>query len=342
VTPLAVIDHHGDVVAEPVWRLYQAALRRFGTLPTLIEWDTDLPALEILLDQAEQARAAAAEVAGERGGSAALRFDAPAGRAAAPAPPAAPTLAAEQHDFAAALFDPALAPAALARFKGAHAGQRFALYRGNLGATWSKTLAAAYPVLRALVGEEFFDALGQAYGRARPSEDADLNQFGARFADFLAGFPHVAEYPYLPDMARLEWALHRAHYAAEAAPVTAEQLAALTPERLEAARLRLHPACALLASDWAVVPLWLAHQAGAGVAFPDDMAVPSHALVTRPHWRARLLPLAPAAHAALARLAEGASFGAALDAAFGRDEAFDVVAALRQWMEHGLIVAITP
>jgi uncharacterized protein (UPF0276 family) len=347
VTPLAVIDHHGDVVAEPVWRLYQAALRRFGTLPTLIEWDTDLPALEVLLDQAEQARAAAAEVAGERGGSAALRFDAPAGRTAAPAPPSpepspAPTLAAEQHDFAAALFDPALAPAALARFKGEHAGQRFALYRGNLGATWGKALAAAYPVLRALVGEEFFDGLGQAYGRARPSEDADLNQFGARFADFLAGFPHVAEYAYFPDMARLEWALHRAHYAAEAAPVTAGQLAALAPERLEAARLRLHPACALLASDWAVVPLWLAHQAGAGVAFPDDMAVPSHAMVARPQWRARLLPLAPAAHAALARLAGGASVGAALDAAFECDEGFDVVSALRQWMEHGLIVAITP
>ncbi|MBJ7311754.1 DUF692 family protein [Rugamonas sp. CCM 8940] len=344
VTPLAVIDHHGDVVAEPVWRLYQAALRRFGTLPTLIEWDTDLPALEILLGQAEQARALAAEVAGELAGSAVLRFDAPAGHAAAPATPVsapAPTLAAAQQDFAAALFDPTCAPAALLQFKGEQAAQRFALYRGNLSATWSKTLAAAYPVLRALVGEEFFDGLSQAYGRARPSDDADLNRFGARFADFLAGFPPVADYPYLPDMARLEWALHRAHYAAGAVALTAEQLAELAPEQLEAAGLRLHPACVLLQSDWATVPLWLAHQAGAGVGFPDDMAVPSHGLVMRPHWRGRLLPLGAAGHAALAQLAGGASFGVALDAAFERDEAFDVGASLRQWMEHGLIVAIT-
>ena len=52
-----VIDHHGDRVAEPVWRLYDEALERFGPVPTLIEWDTDIPALEVLLDEAHQAGA---------------------------------------------------------------------------------------------------------------------------------------------------------------------------------------------------------------------------------------------------------------------------------------------
>jgi uncharacterized protein (UPF0276 family) len=52
-----VIDHHGDRIAAPVWRLYDAALRRFGALPTLIEWDTDLPPLAVLLGEAAQARA---------------------------------------------------------------------------------------------------------------------------------------------------------------------------------------------------------------------------------------------------------------------------------------------
>jgi uncharacterized protein (UPF0276 family) len=56
VTQEAVIDHHGDRVAEPVWALYEAAVRRFGIVSTLIEWDTDIPALEVLLDEAERAR----------------------------------------------------------------------------------------------------------------------------------------------------------------------------------------------------------------------------------------------------------------------------------------------
>jgi uncharacterized protein (UPF0276 family) len=55
-----LIDHHGDRVAEPVWRLYEAALARFGPVPTLIEWDTDLPPLDTLLDEARKAQHAIA------------------------------------------------------------------------------------------------------------------------------------------------------------------------------------------------------------------------------------------------------------------------------------------
>jgi uncharacterized protein (UPF0276 family) len=65
LTEDAVIDHHGDRVAEPVWELYRAALRRFGPCATLIEWDTDIPALDVLLDEAAKTRAARASVAQE-------------------------------------------------------------------------------------------------------------------------------------------------------------------------------------------------------------------------------------------------------------------------------------
>jgi hypothetical protein len=51
-----LIDTHGTPVAEPVWSLYEAALERFGPQPTLIEWDTDIPALETLLAEAERAQ----------------------------------------------------------------------------------------------------------------------------------------------------------------------------------------------------------------------------------------------------------------------------------------------
>jgi uncharacterized protein (UPF0276 family) len=56
VTDLAVIDHHGARVADAVWALYRRALERFGAVPTLIEWDTDVPALDVLVDEAARAR----------------------------------------------------------------------------------------------------------------------------------------------------------------------------------------------------------------------------------------------------------------------------------------------
>ncbi|MEI6304153.1 MAG: DUF692 domain-containing protein, partial [Betaproteobacteria bacterium] len=52
-----LIDDHGSAVAEPVWRLYEAALARFGAVPTLIEWDTDVPKLAVLLALADLAAA---------------------------------------------------------------------------------------------------------------------------------------------------------------------------------------------------------------------------------------------------------------------------------------------
>jgi uncharacterized protein (UPF0276 family) len=50
-----LIDDHGSPVTAPVWKLYQRALERFGSVPTLIEWDTDIPELSVLLGEASVA-----------------------------------------------------------------------------------------------------------------------------------------------------------------------------------------------------------------------------------------------------------------------------------------------
>jgi uncharacterized protein (UPF0276 family) len=52
------IDDHGSRVAPQVWALYAAALQRFGPVPTLIEWDTDVPALDVLIEEAATADSA--------------------------------------------------------------------------------------------------------------------------------------------------------------------------------------------------------------------------------------------------------------------------------------------
>ena len=52
-----LIDTHGTAVCEPVWALYREAVERIGARPTLIEWDTDIPALDVLLTEARKADA---------------------------------------------------------------------------------------------------------------------------------------------------------------------------------------------------------------------------------------------------------------------------------------------
>jgi uncharacterized protein len=52
-----LIDTHGATVSDAVWALYEYAISRLGPAPTLIEWDTNLPTLEVLLGEAKHADA---------------------------------------------------------------------------------------------------------------------------------------------------------------------------------------------------------------------------------------------------------------------------------------------
>ncbi|WP_288380669.1 DUF692 family multinuclear iron-containing protein [uncultured Massilia sp.] len=333
-TPLALVDHHGAAVAEPVWDLYRAALQRFGRAPTLVEWDADLPPLDVLL--AETARADA--IAAAYTATVPLEVQSVPVTTAAPGP--AP--GAIQQRFGEALFDRRLDGELAPRLHGDGAA-RMALYRGNLHAGWERALSDAYPVIRQLLGEEFFAGLARAYGAAFPSRDPDLAAFGAQLADFLEGFAPAAPYPYLPDMARLEWAVHRAQLAPDVAPAGIEMLAALTPEQLDAAAFALHPAVAILPSRWSTAALWHAHQPG-GPALPADVNVPCTALVTRARWQAEVVEIDAVEATVLERLASGASFGEALDAGLercgsegGNASAPDIGAMLQRWCRLGVI-----
>jgi hypothetical protein len=233
-----------------------------------------------------------------------------------------------------ARLDFAAGDAALAR-------RRFGLYRGNVQANVARALGNAYPVVRALVGAEFFEGLANAYATAHPSSDGDLNATGAAFADFVAVFPHTADLPYLPDVARLEWLAHRAHYAADAAALDVARLGAIAPERLGEARLVLHPACALLVSPWPVATIWQVHRpAHEGEIAVDLDAGEERALVYRPAWRVEVAAQTSAAHAFLARCADGEPLAAAVDVALRCDPAFDLQAQLVRWVADAVIVDV--
>jgi uncharacterized protein len=61
-----LIDTHGSRIAEPVWAFYARALERFGRKPTLIEWDNDMPTLDVILAEAARADAVAESAFAQR------------------------------------------------------------------------------------------------------------------------------------------------------------------------------------------------------------------------------------------------------------------------------------
>ncbi|HEY2344706.1 MAG TPA: DNA-binding domain-containing protein [Xanthomonadaceae bacterium] len=249
-------------------------------------------------------------------------------------------LEALQQSFADALLEQARVSAllpALADPDG-RATERLALYRGNLVAAWQKALASTYPVVRAIVGEEFFDALAREYGRAHPSASGDLNRFGERFAAFVAAFEHTQSLPYLPDVAALEWLVHRAHYAADAASVVRTRIAALLPHELLALRFDLHPACAWTDSHYPVATIWRAHQPEADCALPDAPVAGEIALVVRPRWKVEVVASSPGEIAALQTLREDQPLQAAIEVALDAEPAFDLARMLVRWLDLGVLV----
>ena len=325
-----VIDDHGSEVVPAVWELYRAALCRFGKVATMVEWDTNVPELPVMLAQAELARAHASNIAATPIEIAEL----------APRSAVQVDMALVQQCFGEAMFDAEKIPQVLAYFAGdsAIAEKRIYNYRGNMRANWGGALHNAYPTIEKLVGEEFFAGLVSEYGQRYPSNDPNLNIFGAYFADFLRDFEHVAQYPYFYDMARLDWALHTAYYEPDLEAVSVQHVASLSPEELENSFLQLHPACRLLQTDFAVDGIWQAHRHEPVQAFPDPLEVATFIVVTRPEWRCLPISLSRAAFTALSGLQQGQNLGSALDAALEVDEEFPFIEQLQMWLAQKMLI----
>ena len=109
------------------------------------------------------------------------------------------TLADVQAEFAAALRDPAVTlPAGLVGPDRQPAPRRFAVYRNNVIVGMVNALRSSFPVIERIVGEDFFEAMARAYALAEPPSSPVLMDYGASFADFIAGFRRRPRLPTCP------------------------------------------------------------------------------------------------------------------------------------------------
>ena len=192
-----------------------------------------------------------------------------------------------------------------------------AAYRGNLVALSERALASPFGRLRDALGEAEFASLAWTFWRAHPPACGDLGQWGGALADFLVEL--AGESSGLPDLARLDWALHQAERAEDVA-LDADSLALLGHRPPEALWLRLRPGVALLAQSTGPVLVW------------------------RQGWRGQWQAL-PAGEAAFMQgLLDGQSLGAALAAAevkgLGNETDFDFGAWLQAALQKAWLQAV--
>jgi len=161
--------------------------------------------------------------------------------------------------------------------------RRLSVYRNTFDSTLANALRIAYPVVHKLVGAEFFDGAARLFAREHPPRTSCLDLYGADFADFLAGFAPAASLPYLPDVARLEWAINCALHAPDTRPLDASRLATVDPGLHERLRFIVDPSVSLLVVEHPADAIWRAVLDGddAALAAIDLAAGPVRLLVQR-------------------------------------------------------------
>jgi hypothetical protein len=168
---------------------------------------------------------------------------------------------------------------------------RFNIYRNNVMVGLRRALEDVFPVVRALVGDEFFAAMAQTYIRAHPPESPVLMKYGFGFDAFIQDFDPARSVPYLADVARLELARLAAFHAADHASLTIHALRDIPDAAIESLRLGAHPSAHLYSTDHPAVSIWQAHQGSGPVSLRDLPHGPQYAMVVRPGLDVAVIPL---------------------------------------------------
>jgi hypothetical protein len=232
-------------------------------------------------------------------------------------------LAELQRSFAATVLGlPAGLPIGLCAVTPARAESGLAVHRNNVMSGLIKLVAARFPVVRRLLGEESFLEKVRRFIAAEPPRSPLLLDYGDGFPHFLRRLGDDADIGCIADIADLEVARVKAYHAADAAALPPQAFAALPADRLAGLRLSLHPSVALLQSQFPIVSVWHAHQEPADARLRQPR--PEAALIARPMLEVEVWNLPPGGFAFLTALSRAATMAEAAEAAMDAAADFDL------------------
>lgn len=188
---------------------------------------------------------------------------------------------------------------------GVDAGRRLAVYKNNVYAQLIDALAATYPAVLRLVGEEFFRFAAREFVASHPATEKNLAMYGKGFHDFLAKFEPAASVPYLADVAMLEYRYLAAYHSIDARSLPADRYSVLVREG-GGSRVALHPSSQLMSSQYPVSRIWELNRSDAPIDGKISIEGQSeYLLIIRPQATVEVRRLSLGAFVALLALSGG-------------------------------------
>lgn len=187
--------------------------------------------------------------------------------------------------------------------------ERLSVYSGGYLARVEDALEEAYPAVRHVAGRKGFHDLAHGYAARYPSHSYNLSRAGRHLREFLPTHPLTGELPFLPDLARLEWAVVEAFHAFDQPPLDPARLSAIPPEDWGRIRLVFQPSLRLVASAWPILDIWEARNRPVAEVHVDLIGRPQRVMVSRQALQVRCELLDEPQEAALRALLSGKTLG---------------------------------
>lgn len=238
--------------------------------------------------------------------------------------------------FAQALLDPeAQTPANVNAASG-----RFNVYRNNYRITLQGALRSTFSAVERLVGDEYFAALASAFTERHPPQSPIMARYGDAFPGFLETIAALEEFPYLADVARIEFVRVQAYHAADAVSFDIASEAAATTALESPARL--HPSVSIIDSAYPAYSIWQAQ------VNEDDQLQPAWQAETVLVWRhgsfdlVEAMPVDALERDLLAHIANGRSLAALLADCTDQEAATRLITSFLELASAGVLIPAHP
>ena len=198
-----------------------------------------------------------------------------------------------------------------------------ALYRRLIRDNYTQVLKVTYPVLFRLAGQRYFETFARGYLKKYPSTSGDLFPYGRHLPAFLKASEAPA---LLAELARLEWACHEAHQAADTPPFSFDQVRAVASAEISRVTVRFRAASRLLSFPIPVHRVWLALQSDASADEVVDLPLPEEEtglVMTRGEGKVQVTPVAGRDYHLLEAMSRGVDLASVERMAVASEPDFD-------------------
>ncbi len=333
-----LIDTHDHPVYDPVWELFDFTLQHHGARPTLFEWDSDFPEIDVLLNECGKASERLGRLQQDAKASATSQnhLEGPVAASAGAPQTVEHEPALPLKDFQSQFLDDVFALHSSTEQVRADHHHRIGVYQNNVFGAMQEYIAEVYPATKGVVGDDFFKYIVQLLVQTRPPKQGNVHVYGDALAEMATQIEGADALPYLPDLISLEWAMHQAYYA-EVGEIL--DPTAMPQDQLLSAEVTVNESATMIASQYPIEQIYrqsLPDYEGEVSIHLDQSQ--DNLLVNKRGFKVNLASLNNAQVALIGKIKEFGNLLQAIEALGGSIEANELSAAMGFIFENQLLV----